>query len=158
MITYRTYFQKWAAAPETYEAYDVGWTELARSLDAQPSVTDTVYLIPGYTWFSVYSWQYSFGYLYQGTTPTQMVSVGAFNLAPTIESTLAAMENITTVKFVDWDNDIVGGDANAEEQLFFFLASMDVTRVARRAPAFKSATIRTSPWTAPGQSMNIWSR
>ena len=121
VTTYRTYFQKWAAAPETYEAYDVGWTELARSLDAQPAVTDTVYLIPGYTWFSVYSWQYSFGYLYQGTTPTQMVSVGAFNLAPPVESTLAAMENITTVKFVDWDNDIVGGDANADEQIVLLL-------------------------------------
>ena len=119
--TYRAYFQKWAAAPETYEAYRTNWAELARTLDAQPSATDTVYLIPGYTWYTVYSWQNSFGYLYQGATPTQLVSVGAFNLAPAVESTLAAMENITTVKFVDWDNEIVGGDANADEQIVFLL-------------------------------------
>ena len=121
VITYRTYFQRWAAAPETYEAYETNWTELARTLNAQPSATDTVYLIPGYTWFSVYWWQTSFDFLYQGATPTQLVSAGAFNLAPTIESTLVEMENISTVKFVDWDNDIVDGDANAEEQIVFLL-------------------------------------
>ena len=137
VITYRSYFQKWAAAPETYEAYEVGWTELARSLDAQPSATDTVYLIPGYTWFSVYWWQYSFGYLYQGTTPTQMVSVGAFNLAPAVESTLAAMENITTVKFVDWDNEIVGGDANADEQIVLLLGKYGRYRGSEEGASFQ---------------------
>ena len=119
--TYRAYFQEWAVAPETYEEYQTNWTELARTLDAQPSATDTVYLIPGYAWYYGSYWQNGFGYLYQGATPTQLVSVGAFNLAPTIESTLAAMENITTVKFVDWDNEIVGGDANADEQIVFLL-------------------------------------
>ena len=88
--TYRNYFHKWAAAPETFRDYETGWTELARSLAVQPTPQDTVYLIPGYTWYSFYSWKYSFEYLYQGTTPTRMVPVGAFNLAQSVESTLAA--------------------------------------------------------------------
>ena len=47
VITYRTYFQKWAAAPEVNEVYKTMWIELARTLNAQPSDTDMVYLIPG---------------------------------------------------------------------------------------------------------------
>ena len=97
------------------------WTELARTLNAQPSAADKVYLIPVYEWDSSYSWQYSFQYLYRGTTPTPMVFMAAPNLAPKIESTLAEMESISAVKFVDWDNEIVGGDANADEQIVFLL-------------------------------------
>ena len=121
VLTYRTYFQKWAAAPETYEAYKTKWAELARTLNAQPSAADKVYLIPVYEWDSSYSWQYSFQYLYRGTTPAPMVFMAAPNLAPKIESTLAEMESISAVKFVDWDNEIVGGDANADEQIVFLL-------------------------------------
>ena len=113
--TYRVYFNKWVEAPETYEAHGVRWTELARMLGEQPPAADTLFLIPGYTWFSGFWWQYSFGYLYQGPTPTQMVSVGRFNLAPAVESSLAEMEDISTVKLVDWDNKKVGGDAYADE-------------------------------------------
>ena len=120
-LTYRAYFQKWAVAPEIYEAYDVKWTKLARALNAQPPATDEVYLIPAYARDSSSAWQYSFQYLYQGTTPTQMVLVGAFNLAPKIESTLASMESVSTVKFVDWDDELVGGDSNADEQIVFLL-------------------------------------
>ena len=120
-LTYRAYFQKWAAAPEIYEAYDVKWTKLARALNAQPPATDEVYLIPAYARDSSSAWQYSFQYLYQGATPTQMVLVGAFNLAPKIESTLASMESVSTVKFVDWDDELVGGDSNADEQIVFLL-------------------------------------
>ena len=88
VITYRTYFQKWAAAPETYKAYDVGWTELARMVNAQPSATDEVYLIPVHKWDSSYSWHYSFQYLYRGTTPTPMFFKAAPNPGLKIESTL----------------------------------------------------------------------
>ena len=137
VISYRTYFQKWAAAPETYEAYQTQWTELARTLEARPPAANTVYLIPGYSWHSGYSWQFSLGYLYQGTTPTQMVSVGAFNLAPAVYATLAAMENISTVKFVDWRNDIVGGEARADEQIAILLGKYGRLQGSEEGPSFE---------------------
>ena len=121
VITYRTYFQKWAAAPETYKAYDVGWTELARMVNAQPSATDEVYLIPVHKWDSSYSWHYSFQYLYRGTTPTPMFFKAAPNPGLKIESTLGAMENMSTVKLVDWDNEIVGGGTVADKHILFLL-------------------------------------
>ncbi len=137
VITYRSYFQQWAAAPETYEAYDVEWTGLARALNAQPSVKDVVYLIPGYRWYSDFSWKYSFGYLYEGTTPTRTVPVGAFNLAPAVKSTLAEVEEISTVKFVDWDNDIVGGDARADEQIAHLLGKYGRYQGSEEWPSFR---------------------
>ena len=97
VITYRTYFQQWAAAPELYEAYEGEWTDLARALNAQPSDADMVYLVPTFHRY------YSFEYLYQGTASAHMVSMASPNLPQKIESTLAAMENVSTVKVVEWN-------------------------------------------------------
>ncbi len=138
VISYRTYFQQWAAAPETYEAYGVEWSELAQALNAQPPAVDTVYLVPGYTWFSIYFWQYTLGYLYQGTTPTRMVPVGAYDLAPAVGSTLAETEILSTVKFVDWDNDIVGGDARADAQIAHLLGKYGRYRGSEKGPSFRT--------------------
>ena len=93
VITYRTYFQKWAAAPETYEAYQTDWTELARVLNAQPSDANMLYAIPGPYW------RYGFAYLYRGAAPVYLYNE--------IMSALAAMENVSTVKVVSWN---CGGD------------------------------------------------
>ena len=109
---YRTYFQKWAAAPETYEAYDEEWTELARALNVQPFAADKVYLIP----YHSADEPYGFEYLYQGTVPAHIIrGTSPHNLAQKIESALISMENVATVKYVDWDNDLVGRDADADE-------------------------------------------
>ena len=119
--TYFTYFQEWAAAPETYEEYLPHWTELALMLNAQPSTADSIFLIPGHAYYFRDYWQYTFGYLYLGTTSTRYISAGAFNLAPAVEATLAEMDNKSNVQYVDWDNAIVGGDAVAEEQIALLL-------------------------------------
>ena len=100
VITYRTYFQKWAAAPEVNEVYKTMWIELARTLNAQPSDTDMVYLIPGIEGDN------GFEYLYVGSAPahvipTHTVRLNMTNLPKNIESTLAAMENLSTVKVVE---------------------------------------------------------
>ena len=100
VITYRTYFQKWAAAPEVNELYKTMWIELARTLNAQPSDTDMVYLIPGIEGDN------GFEYLYVGSAPvhvipTHTVHLNMTNLPKNIESTLAAMENLSTVKVVE---------------------------------------------------------
>ena len=63
VTTYRTYFYKWAVAPELYRAYEVEWTDLAHALNEQQSDANMAYLIPGF------SWHYSFEYLYVGAAP-----------------------------------------------------------------------------------------
>ena len=97
VISYRTYFQKWAVEPEVYKAHDVEWANLARLLNAQAPAADTVYLIPNY------DWHFGFEYLYQGAAPVHVFHTIAPGLAQEIESTLSAMENLSTVKVVEWD-------------------------------------------------------
>ena len=138
--TYRTYFQDWAAASVTYSEYQTNWTELARALEAQPPAANTVFLIPGYTRFDRIYWQNSFAYLYQGTSPTHVVSAGAFNLAPAVESMLAAMQNIPTVKFVDWDNVKAGGDSNADGQIIFLFDKYGRFQGSEEGPSFRIHT------------------
>ena len=116
VLTYRAYFQKWAAAPEVYEANETEWTELARTLNALPSDTKMVYLIP-YT----ISEHFSFKYLYQGAAPADVIPASMPYLPQEIQSSLAAVENLDTVRFVDWDNDFVSGDAHAEKHILVLL-------------------------------------
>ena len=100
-LTFRTYFQKWAAAPDLYEAYEVVWTELALALNAQTPDTDTVYLIPGFPQ------SHGFEYLYLGSAPAHVIPTHTIHpnmtiLPKNIEATLATMENLSTVKVVEW--------------------------------------------------------
>ena len=103
VITYRTYFHKWAFAPEVAEAYKtmpMEMWELDRTLNAQPSDTDMVYLIPGIRG------EKGFEFLYLRSAPvhvipTHTVHLNMTNLPKNIESTLAAMENLSTVKVVE---------------------------------------------------------
>ena len=97
MNTYRTYFQKWALEPEVYRAHDVEWTNLARLLNAQAPSADTLYLIPNGRW------HFGFDYLYQGAAPAHTFHTISPGLAQEIESTLSAMEKLSTVKVVEWD-------------------------------------------------------
>ena len=116
VLTYRAYFQTWAAAPEVYDANETEWTELARTLNALPSATQTVYLLP-YT----ISEHFSFQYLYQGAAPADVIPAGMPYLTQEIESSLAAVEKLATVRFIDWNNDFVSGDALAEEHAVVLL-------------------------------------
>ena len=96
VLTYRTYFQQWAAAPELNEAYEVPWVDLTRVLNEQPSNADMAYLIPNF------HSDYSFEYLYQGAAPAYLFHTAMSDLAPKVGSTLAAMENVSTVQVVEW--------------------------------------------------------
>ena len=116
--TYRAYFQEWAAAPDVNLAYDKIWTDLALALNEHPSKIGTVNLIVP---ISDYAWRHEarmhpgLDYLYTGTAATRIIhATTPHNLAQKIEAKLAADDSFSTVKFVDWNNDIVGGDALAE--------------------------------------------
>ena len=106
LSTYRLYFQEWAVAPEIHNSFEVEWTELIQTLNAQPPATDTVYLIPdgqrrmdldeGYQ-------NYIFDYLYQGTSPILLLHTAMPDLPQKIWTTLEAMESPPTVSVVEWD-------------------------------------------------------
>ena len=93
---YRTYFHQWATLPELHRAFEVPWVNLARVLNAQPSSTDAVYVIPNF------QHRYSFDYLYQGTAPAFLVHTAMPELAKAVESTLAGLDNVSTVRVVEW--------------------------------------------------------
>ena len=102
VTTYRTYFQKWAVAPEVREAHSAAWTDLMQALDEQPSDADMAYLVPRY------SRSYTIRYLYQGASPIHIINMNAPNLAQEVESALAAMEDESTVKVVEWKAGVDG--------------------------------------------------
>ena len=102
---YRTYFHKWANAPEVYAAHKSMWMdmwmELDRTLNAQPSDTDMVYLIPRNRFEYQYLGSAPIEYLYLGSAPIYIIPMDMTNLPKNIESTLAAMENLSTVEVVE---------------------------------------------------------
>ena len=104
--TYRTYFQEWGDESEVYHEYAVGWIDLIQVLSRQPPDAETVYLIPDGQRHKGLGEEFrspSFEYLYQGAAQVHLFHTAMPNLAQKIESTLAAVENISTVKVVDWD-------------------------------------------------------
>ena len=100
IFTYHTYFHRWAAAPETYRAFETDWTELAWTLNEQPADTDTVYLIA----YRV-DGHPSFSYLYQNEPLAHVVPANMPNLAQRLRSTLAANETLSRIRVVDWSAD-----------------------------------------------------
>ncbi len=72
---------------------------LARTLSAQPTDDDTVYLIP------VSMEDFSLQYLYQGEASVHVVRMDAPNLAQEIESKLMFMAEVSKVKVVDWSSE-----------------------------------------------------
>ena len=95
--TYHSYFQRWANSPHLYEEYDTEWTDLARALNEQPSHADIVYLVPSFFAHP------SFEYQYQGGTPVNILKMSKPDLVQKIESMLAAIENVSQVKVVEWN-------------------------------------------------------
>ena len=108
-LTYHTYFDKWAVAPGVFRAHDVEWAELAWTLNAQPPAAGLVYLAP-YT----ISWNPSLEYLYQGEAPIHVVHANMPDLAPEIESILAGVDNVATVKVVTWNDNLPWADYGGE--------------------------------------------
>ena len=123
--TYRAYFQEWAASPDVNLAYDKIWTDMALALNEHPSTRGTVNLIvphSDYAWHHEASMHHSFEYIYSGAAVTRIIhSTTTHNLAPKISSTLAALEEVSTVHYVDWNNSLVGGIAHSDRQVDYIL-------------------------------------
>ena len=111
VLTHHTYFELWAHAPETRRVHGVEWKDLARVLNAQPSEVSMVYLLSQ----AGSSEHYGFTYLYHGAPPAHIIDSTLPYLPLEINSTLAAMENLSTVRVVDWNSDAPSlgeGDGN----------------------------------------------
>ncbi|MYK61370.1 MAG: hypothetical protein F4034_05250 [Chloroflexi bacterium] len=125
LFTFRAYFQEWAAAPELNEAYESIWTDLGHGLNEHQSTADEVYLIgliSDYAWHHEASMHHSFEFLYTGDAPFRIIqATTTHNLAPKIEATLAELEQVSTVHYVDWDNSLVGGNAYSDRQVTIIL-------------------------------------
>ena len=108
--TYRTYFQEWAVTSEFYLAYHGEWADAAQVLNEQPAAADLVYLIP-----YRFDKHYGFEYLYHGRAPARVIRAVRPDLARKVESLLAEMEEVATVKVLDWNEEFVWsgqGDEN----------------------------------------------
>ena len=101
VLTYRVYFEKWATAPELNWAYQVEWTEWAQMMNALPSDVNMVYLVPR----AGSSGHNSFDFLYSGAASVQVIDTILPFLPQKVESALAAMEELSTVRVVDWNAD-----------------------------------------------------
>ena len=88
--------------PHSYKVYHGEWADVAQVLNAQPSAANMVYLLP-----YRFNEHYGFEYLYHGATPAYVIRANMPDLAQKVESTLTAMEKVSTVKVVDWNDDFV---------------------------------------------------
>ena len=107
MIAYRTYFFEWVGTPSYYAAADAEIAEAAQVLNQQPSNAKSVYLIP----YHLSNGHYGFDYLYQGDAPAHVIHSTMTHLPQKIESILEANEEVSSVKVVDWNNELgwIGG-------------------------------------------------
>ena len=113
--TYRTYFQEWAVTPAFYLAYHGEWADAAHVLNSQPAAANMVYLLP-----YRFDEHYGFEYLYRGAAPAYVIRANRPDLARRVESTLAAMGNVTTVKVLDWNEDFVWAGEGDENLVALF--------------------------------------
>ncbi len=116
VITYRTYFEEWAAAPELNRAYQAEWTEWAEMMNALPSDANMVYLVPK----EGSSGHNSFDFLYDGAASVHVVDTTLPFLPRRVESALTEKNNLSTVRVVDW-NPGTPWDHYEEEYIAVFL-------------------------------------
>ena len=106
VVTYLIYFQKWADAPEIRSEYEFEWSILTKYLNAQPHNPATAFLIPdgqrqqplkaGFR-------SHTFDYLYQGETPAYLFHTAMPDFANRIQSTMLAVDDLSTVNVVEWN-------------------------------------------------------
>ena len=147
--THQTYFREWAVTPAFYLTYQGEWADAARILSAQPTAAGAVYLLP-----YRFDEHYGFEYLYHGTAPAYVIRAIRPDLPQTVQSTLAAIEDLSTVKVLDWDDGLEWssqGDVN-------FVTLLDRFGRYQSSEAFPNFQIHTytdialdRPWTFYGE-------
>ena len=113
--TYRSYFLEWAVTPAFYLAYHGEWADAAHELNAQPAAANMVYLIP-----YRFDEHYGFEYLYHGAAPAHVVRANRPDLARKVETILATMGNVSSVKVLDWDENLTWAGEGDENLVALF--------------------------------------
>lgn len=108
VLTYRTY-QSWKA--DSYR-YDMIWPGLAQALNGRTE-DSTVYVVPHV--------HLGFTYLYDSETPIHMFYPYVPGLGEQIELLLAGLQEGTTVKVVDWDDEFKWPGYRDVDYLLFLL-------------------------------------
>lgn len=116
VYTYRTYFEKWANAPELYSAYHVEWGELAQALNVLPSDEGMVYLVPRVEPRGFYSLEY----LYRGPATVQVTNPLLPYMPQEVEASLSAVKDLSTAKILGWNAPPWQGDG--EEPIAILLS------------------------------------
>lgn len=117
VVTYRSFFWEWAGNPAFDRAYHAEWAEAAKVLNEQQSEEEAIYLIPYPLHNEHFSGEhFGFEYLYQGAAPAYILAATTpHHLAKKVETILSTDTNFPSVTILDWNNELVGGDARAEE-------------------------------------------
>ena len=98
-----------------------------------------------------------FEYLYHGAAPAYVIRAIRPDLPQTVQSTLAKIADLSTVKVLDWD-DSLEWSSQGDRNLVTLLDKFGRYQSSEAFPTFRSTPIATSPWTAPGPSTDSWSR
>ncbi len=147
--TYQTYFREWAVTPAFYLTYQGEWADAARILSAQPAAPGAVYLLP-----YRFDEHYGFEYLYHGAAPAYVIRAIRPDLPQTVQSTLASIEDLSTVKVLDW-NDSLEWSSQGDRNLVTLLEKFGRYQSSEAFPNFQVHTYSDialdRPWTFYGQ-------
>ena len=121
VLTYRTYFKDYEPYARSRESFHGQWSDAAMELSAITPDDGKVYLILSQDRFA----HYGFDYIYQGDVPVHIVNHRGPGMpyeagAKTSRQTLfkvAAEENLSTIAFLDWDEQLGWNDEEEREML-----------------------------------------
>lgn len=133
--SFRTYFHEWLGTPSFYAAADAELAEVASVLNVQGADSDTVYLIP----YSLSNGHFGFDYLYQGEAPAHVIHATTTHLPQNIQAILNSHHGASTVKVIDWNDDLswIGG---GEEHTLALLQKYGTHLASRDYPYFQIHT------------------
>ncbi len=95
IVTHRTYFTRWAVAPEVRALYNATLTEMMKAQEAQMSMPGVVYLLPHI------HIDHALNYLYDKPS-VHFLRAADPDLPQTVESVLAKYDGLSIVKVVQW--------------------------------------------------------
>lgn len=120
--TFQTYYREWALAPEVHKEHSVPWAELASALNVRASSPHDPFLVVQVD----ADRNYTLEYLYSDAAPVHIVNAPVYALGDNMKEMardavfeLAARESSSTVKMVDWQEDLI---EEAEVELFSILS------------------------------------
>ena len=95
IVTHRTYFTRWAVAPEVRALYNVPVVEIMEAQRAQMFMPGVVYLLPFFRGNNGHNYLYN-------KPPVHILQTAKPHLPQTVESVLAKYDGLSIVKVVEW--------------------------------------------------------